>query len=105
MALQDWLYEDGEDTTKAVYTAKFDEIRFIAGPIVQRHQDKLDAERQVHMKAQEEAAAKKAAEIEAKKREEEAKKQEAGKQEDIEMNDAGAAPEAKNGDTKMEEVE
>lgn len=89
--IQDWLYEDGEDATKAAYIAKMDEIRFVAGPIIQRYQDKIEAERQVILKAQEEAAAKKRAEAEAKKAAEDAKKAaaEPKKQpEDAEMKDA-----------------
>jgi heat shock protein 4 len=87
---QDWLYDEGEDTTKAAYVAKMDEIRFVAGPIIQRYQDKLEEERQAVLKAQEEAAAKKRAEAEAKKKaEEEAKKStEPQKSEDTEMTDA-----------------
>lgn len=98
---QDWLYEEGEDTTKSVYVAKMDEIRFIAGPIMQRHREKLDAEREAARKAQEEEAAKKRAEIEAQRMaEEEAKKaEEANKQAqepkaDAEMKDAPAEGEA-----------
>ncbi|BDD59742.1 adenyl-nucleotide exchange factor sse1 [Monascus purpureus] len=92
---EDWLYEEGDDTTKAVYVSKIDEIRFIAGPIVQRHKDTLEAERQAVLKAQEEAAAKKRAEAEAKRKEEEAKKaEEAKKQADTEMKDAPAEGEA-----------
>lgn len=82
--MQDWLYEDGEDATKAAYIAKMDDIRFVAGPIIQRYQDKIEAERQAILKAQEEAAAKKRAEAEAKKAAEEPKKQ----PEDTEMKDA-----------------
>ncbi|EEP78775.1 heat shock protein Hsp88 [Uncinocarpus reesii 1704] len=96
---EDWLYDEGEDTTKAVYIAKMDEIRFLAGPIIQRHLDKLEAERQ----AQEEVLAKKRAEEEAKRKaEEEAKKKEAA---DTEMKDADAEPKASNNDVEMEEVE
>lgn len=52
-----------------------DDIRFVAGPIVARYQDKIEAERQAVLKADEEKAAKKREELEAKKRaEEEAKK-------------------------------
>jgi heat shock protein 4 len=65
---EDWLYEDGEDTTKAAYIAKMDEIRFVAGPIIQRYQDKIEADRQAILKVQEEATAKKRAELEAKKK-------------------------------------
>ncbi|KAL4936688.1 hypothetical protein BDV06DRAFT_88933 [Aspergillus oleicola] len=96
--LEDWLYEEGEDTTKSVYVAKLDEIRFVAGPIIQRHREKLDAEREAIQKAQEEEAAKKRAEIEAKRKaEEEAKKAsedaKAEEKPDAEMKDAPAEAE------------
>ncbi|EAL90593.1 Heat shock protein hsp88 [Aspergillus fumigatus] len=92
--MEDWLYEEGEDTTKSVYVAKLDEIRFIAGPIVQRYKEKIEAERQAILKAQEEEAAKKRAEEEAKRKaEEEAKKAEETKP-DEEMKDAPAEGEA-----------
>lgn len=98
MNIQDWLYEDGDDTTKSVYVAKMDEIRFIAGPIIQRHKDKVEAEREAILKAQEEEAAKKRAEIEAqRKAEEDAKKTEQEAQEpknDAEMKDAPAEGDA-----------
>ncbi|KEF55165.1 hsp88-like protein [Exophiala aquamarina CBS 119918] len=84
---EDWLYDDGDDASKAQYIAKMDEIRFVAGPVVQRYLDKVEAERAAVRKAEEEAAAKKRAEIEAKKKaEEEAKK--AAQPEDTEMKDA-----------------
>ncbi|KAH8426165.1 Hsp70 chaperone Hsp88 [Aspergillus melleus] len=97
--LEDWLYEEGEDTTKSVYVAKLDEIRFISGPIVQRYREKADAEREAALKAQEEAAAKKRAEQEAqRKAEEEAKKaEEASKkpeEADADMKDAPASGDA-----------
>ncbi|KAI9841523.1 MAG: adenyl-nucleotide exchange factor sse1 [Sclerophora amabilis] len=86
---EDWLYDEGEDTTKAVYTAKFDEIRFVAGPIIQRYNDKLEVERQAVLKAREEAeAAKRAAQEAAKKAEEEAKKVTEPPSKDEEMKDA-----------------
>jgi len=62
---EDWLYEDGEDATKAVYQSKIDEIRAIGGPIAQRYLDKFEEERQAALAAQEEAAAKNRAEQEA----------------------------------------
>ncbi|MCJ1479147.1 adenyl-nucleotide exchange factor sse1 [Lambiella insularis] len=65
---EDWLYDEGDDATKAVYVAKMDEIRFIAGPIVSRYLEKLEEERQAVLKAQEEKAAKLKAEVEAKKK-------------------------------------
>jgi heat shock protein 4 len=65
---EDWLYDEGDDATKAVYIAKMDEIRAMAGPIVQRHFEKVEAERQVlQARFDAEAAAKKAAEEEARK--------------------------------------
>ncbi|KAJ5717091.1 Heat shock protein hsp88 [Penicillium malachiteum] len=86
---EDWLYEDGEDTTKSVYVAKMDEIRFISGPIIQRYKEKADAEREAILKAEEEAAAKRRAELEAKKAaEDEAKKAAEEAKGDAEMQDA-----------------
>ncbi|KAJ5481855.1 hypothetical protein N7475_000667 [Penicillium sp. IBT 31633x] len=85
MDTEDWLYEEGEDTIKSVYVAKMDDIRFIAGPIIQRYKEKVEAERDAVRKAEEEVAAKKRAEIEAKKAEEAAKKSAEG---DAEMKDA-----------------
>ncbi|KAI0128246.1 heat shock protein Hsp88 [Hypoxylon sp. NC0597] len=65
---EDWLYEEGEDATKATYIAKMDEIRAMAGPIMQRYFDKIEADRQaLQAKLDAEAAAKKAAEEEARK--------------------------------------
>ncbi|KAI1645878.1 heat shock protein Hsp88 [Daldinia loculata] len=85
---EDWLYEEGEDATKAVYIAKMDEIRAMAGPITQRYFDKVEADRQaLQAKLDAEAAAKKAAEEEARKAAE-AEKGEATK--DEEMTDADA---------------
>ncbi|KAL9074135.1 MAG: hypothetical protein Q9157_004504 [Trypethelium eluteriae] len=104
--IEDWLYEDGEDATKAVYVSKIEEIRSVAGPIIQRYNDKIEEERQARLKEEEEKAAAKRAELEAKKKaEEEAKKvqqekeaaakqadgkAEAGESKDTEMNDADA---------------
>ena len=69
-----------------------DEIRFVAGPIIQRYNDKVEEERQAVLKAQEEAAAKKRAEAEAKKAAEEAAKKDAeppkADDKDTEMTDA-----------------
>ncbi|KAL2267496.1 hypothetical protein VTJ83DRAFT_4773 [Remersonia thermophila] len=39
-ATEDWLYDEGDDTTKSVYIAKLEEIRALAGPVVQRHFEK-----------------------------------------------------------------
>ncbi|KAF2771908.1 HSP70-domain-containing protein [Teratosphaeria nubilosa] len=97
--LEDWLYEDGEDATKAQYVAKLEELRASAGPIIQRFNDKRQEEEEARRKAAEEAAAarkaadeaaKKAAE-EQKKADDEAKKaQEASSKPDEEMKDAPA---------------
>ncbi|KAH7137120.1 heat shock protein Hsp88 [Dactylonectria estremocensis] len=87
-ATEDWLYDEGDDTTKGVYVAKIDEIRAMAGPIVQRHFEKVDAERRaVQERVDAERAAKKAAEEEARKAAE-AEKAQSG---DQEMKDADAA--------------
>lgn len=95
---QDWLYDEGEDATKAQYISKSEEIRSIAGPIIQRYNDKIQEEQAAARKKHEEAAAAKQAEIERKKREEEAKKQsEAPEPKDSEMTDAET--------TKPDEVE
>lgn len=52
-----------------------DEIRFVAGPIVGRYQERVEEERQAALKVEEEKAAKKKAEMDAKKKaEEDAKK-------------------------------
>jgi heat shock protein 4 len=64
-----------------------DDIRFIAGPIIQRYKEKVEAERDAVRKAEEEAAAKKRAELDAKKAEEDAKK---ATETDAEMKDAPA---------------
>ncbi|RAO66049.1 uncharacterized protein BHQ10_002061 [Talaromyces amestolkiae] len=97
---EDWLYEEGEDTTKAIYVSKMEEIRFIAGPIIQRYMDKIENERLSKLQAQEEEAAKKRAEEDAKRKaEEEAKKAAEGQKTDApdaEMKDAPAEGEAKN---------
>lgn len=103
---QDWLYEEGEDTTKSVYVSKMDEIRFISGPIIQRYREKIEAEREAVRKAEEEAAAKKRAEIAAqKKAAEDAKKAEEEKNKpaaadaDAEMKDAPTDADAARGET------
>jgi heat shock protein 4 len=84
---QDWLYDEGDDATKNQYISKQEDIRSIAGPIIQRYNDKIEEERQAVMKKQQEAAMAKQAEMERKKREEEAKKQES-EPKDTEMSDA-----------------
>ncbi|KAG6075554.1 Heat shock protein hsp88 [Claviceps sp. LM220 group G6] len=64
-AAEDWLYDEGDDASKGVYVAKLDELRALAGPIVQRHFEKVEAERiAVQERAAAEQAAKKAPEAE-----------------------------------------
>ncbi|KAK5175666.1 adenyl-nucleotide exchange factor sse1 [Saxophila tyrrhenica] len=105
--LEDWLYDDGEDATKAQYIAKLDELRASAGPIIQRFNDKRQEEEDARRKVAEEAAAKKRAEEEAKKKAEEEKKKadeeakkakEAEQKTDAEMTDAPADAEAQKAD-------
>ncbi|OCK99903.1 heat shock protein Hsp88 [Cenococcum geophilum 1.58] len=87
--IEDWLYDEGEDATKAVYVSKIEEIRSVAGPIIQRYNDKIEEERQTVLKAQQEAAMAKQAEIEARKRAEEEKRKAAEPDaKDEEMKDA-----------------
>ncbi|KAJ9614665.1 adenyl-nucleotide exchange factor sse1 [Cladophialophora chaetospira] len=86
---EDWLYDEGEDASKAHYQAKLDDIRSLTGPVVQRHLDKIEEHRQAVLKIQEEEAAKKRAEAEAKKKaDEEAKKAAEPEPKDTEMKDA-----------------
>ncbi|KAJ6258265.1 Heat shock protein [Drechslerella dactyloides] len=91
---ENWLYDEGEDATKAVYIAKFDEIRFVAGPIVQRYLDKQEAARQA------ERAVKEA--IEADRR---AKDDDRKDAKDTDMKDAGddnvLQPEIEEPDSEM----
>jgi len=89
---EDWLYydEEGEDATKAVYTAKLEDLRAIAGPIRQRYMDKIEEERMAKVRAKEEAEAKKRAEEARKKAEEDAKKAAQPETKDEEMKDADA---------------
>ncbi|KAK4166011.1 putative heat shock protein Hsp88 [Cladorrhinum sp. PSN259] len=82
---EDWLYDEGDDTTKATYIAKMDEIRALAGPVVQRHFEKVEAERQaLQARLEAERAAKKAAEEKA------AAEGKQDTQKDEEMTDADA---------------
>ncbi|QUC16712.1 uncharacterized protein UV8b_00953 [Ustilaginoidea virens] len=89
-AAEDWLYDEGDDASKGVYIAKLDELRALAGPIVQRHFEKVEGERRaVQERVEAEQAAKRAAEEEARKaaEAEKATQQDGG---DQEMKDAEA---------------
>ncbi|KAI7652900.1 Heat shock protein, partial [Hortaea werneckii] len=65
--LEDWIYDDGDDATKAQYVAKLEELRATAGPVVQRFNDKRMEEEEARRKAAEEAAAAERAQDEAAK--------------------------------------
>ncbi|KAB8337321.1 hypothetical protein FH972_021621 [Carpinus fangiana] len=94
---EDWLYDEGDDATKAVYVAKIDEIRFVAGPIIQRYNDKVEEERQAVQRAEEEARAKKIAALDEQRKameEAEAKQKAAEEKPDAEMTDAPVQPES-----------
>jgi heat shock protein 4 len=83
-AIDNWLYDgDGVDTTKAIYVAKQDEIRFITGPIIQRYKEAENKKREEEEKAEKAKQDAKKAEEDAKKAEEDAKKEG-----DAEMQDA-----------------
>ena len=86
--IQDWLYEDGEDASKALYVSKKEDIRSIAGPIIQRYNDKLQEEESKKREKWEKEAAAKQAEIERQKRENEAKQTPQTEEKDTEMTDA-----------------
>lgn len=67
---ENWLYEDGEDTSKAIYISKIEELRSHAGPIAQRYFDEEESRRQAEIaKQQEDYAMRKAQEDMAKRRE------------------------------------
>ncbi|KAI5307091.1 hypothetical protein KEM56_004693 [Ascosphaera pollenicola] len=98
---EDWLYEDGDDTTKAAYTAKQEEILAVAAPVISRYNEKLEAEREAKRKAEEAAAAKKRAEIEAlrKAQEEAAARRKAEEEQRKKEEEAEAAGDAMETDT------
>ncbi|RFU78401.1 heat shock hsp88 [Trichoderma arundinaceum] len=86
---EDWLYDEGDDATKGVYISKQEEIRALAGPVVQRHFEKVEAERRaIQERVEAEQAAKRAAEEEARKAAEAEKAAQGGS--DQEMKDADA---------------
>jgi heat shock protein 4 len=93
-SIQEWLYDEGDDASKAQYVSKKEDIRSIAGPIIQRYNDKIESERQAVMEKQQKEHAAKQAELERAKREAESKKQAeappAEEPKDAEMTDAEA---------------
>lgn len=46
---EDWLYSEGEDTTKAVYINKMESLRSVIGPVAQRYFDSEEEKRQALM--------------------------------------------------------
>ncbi|EAT87126.2 hypothetical protein SNOG_06062 [Parastagonospora nodorum SN15] len=91
--VEEWLYDDGEDATKNQYVSKKEDIRSIAGPIIQRYNDKVEGERQAKMEKYQQEMAAKQAELERSKREAESKAQ------------ANAPPAAEEKDTEMTDAE
>jgi len=90
--IEDWLYDDGEDASKAQYVSKKEDIRSIAGPIIQRYNDKIQGEQQAAQEKYQKEMAAKQADLERSKREAEAKAQAnappAPEEKDTEMTDA-----------------
>ncbi|KAF2127777.1 heat shock protein 70 [Dothidotthia symphoricarpi CBS 119687] len=90
--IEDWLYDDGEDATKAQYVSKKEDIRSIAGPIIQRYNDKIQEQQQAVREKYEKEAAAKQADIERQKR-------------DIESKRQAEAPQTEEKDTEMTDAE
>lgn len=53
LAAEDWLYDDGDDASKAQYIAKYDELAAIGNVIKGRYQSKIEEERQAKLAANE----------------------------------------------------
>lgn len=62
-AAEEWLYGDGEDSTKAAYIQKYEELRSVAGIIAQRYFDHEEEKRQKNRANEEAEASKRAAEM------------------------------------------
>ena len=94
---EDWLYDEGYDSTKAKYIAKYEELASLGNLIKGRYQAKLEEERQAQRAKQEAArmaemaekmAAQRKAEAEAKAAEEEKKEKESEKADGASTEDA-----------------
>lgn len=89
-AAEEWLYDDGEDATKAQYIAKYEELAALGNLVKGRYLQKLEEERQAKRAAQEAEEQRKMAEKiqadrAAKEAEEKAKaEQEGGEKKDTE---------------------
>ncbi|KAL7933814.1 heat shock protein 70 [Trichoderma chlorosporum] len=98
---EDWLYDEGDDATKGVYVSKMEEIRALAGPVIQRHFEKVEAERRaVQERVEAEQAAKRAAEEEARKAAEAEKAAQGGSDQEMKDADAPQAESEEAGDPK-----
>ncbi|KAL6858491.1 heat shock protein 70 [Trichoderma novae-zelandiae] len=98
---EDWLYDEGDDASKGIYIAKMDEIRALAGPVVQRHFEKVEAERRaVQERVDAEQAAKRAAEEEARKAAEAEKGAQGGADQEMKDADGAQAETEEAGDPK-----
>lgn len=62
-AAEEWLYGDGEDSTKAAYIQKYEELRSVSGIIAQRYFDHEEEKRQKNRANEEAEASKRAAEM------------------------------------------
>lgn len=51
---QNWLYDEGDDTTKAIYVAKYEELRSKIAPIAQRYFDKEEEKKEMYRAKQNE---------------------------------------------------
>ncbi|KAH6607871.1 heat shock hsp88 [Trichoderma cornu-damae] len=98
---EDWLYDEGDDATKSVYVSKMEEIRALAGPVVQRHFEKVEAERRaIQERVEADQAAKRAAEEEARKAAEADKASQGGSDQEMKDADAPQAESEEAGDPK-----
>lgn len=80
--VEEWLYDEGAEATKAVYISKMEELRAIVGPIAQRYFDKEEEKRQAEREKKEAVAMRKAQEEMAKRQSDQKKVPEAQKPEE-----------------------
>ncbi|UKZ85499.1 Heat shock protein hsp88 [Trichoderma asperellum] len=98
---EDWLYDEGDDASKGVYVSKIEEIRALALPVINRYQEKVEAERRaVQERVEAEQAAKRAAEEEARKAAEAEKAAQSGSDQEMKDADAPQTESEETGDPK-----
>lgn len=98
---EDWLYDEGDDASKGVYVSKIEEIRALALPIINRYQEKVEAERRaVQERIDAEQAAKRAAEEEARKAAEAEKAAQSGSDQEMKDADVPQTESEETGDPK-----